>query len=71
MYAALVATGGDTVYVLLSKIGVQSIRLLDEVEPGVPLGVTIRAVSIALVTKAGAFGDAYTLRRSLERLKQL
>lgn len=37
MYAALVATGGDTVYVLLSKIGVRSIRLLDEVEPGVPL----------------------------------
>jgi uncharacterized protein YgbK (DUF1537 family) len=67
-FAGLVATGGDTVYALLSKLGVHSIRLLDEVEPGVPLGITIGAVSIPVVTKAGAFGDAQSLRRSLERL---
>jgi uncharacterized protein YgbK (DUF1537 family) len=42
--------------------------LLDEVEPGVPLGMTVGAVSIPVVTKAGAFGDAQSLRRSLERL---
>jgi uncharacterized protein YgbK (DUF1537 family) len=38
------------------------------VEPGVPLGITLGKVSIPLVTKAGAFGDAGTLRRCLERL---
>jgi uncharacterized protein YgbK (DUF1537 family) len=67
-FAGLIATGGDTVYALLSKLGVHSIRLLDEVEPGVPLGITAGAVRLPLVTKAGAFGDAQTLRRSLERL---
>ncbi len=67
-FAGLIATGGDTVYALLSKLGVHSIRLLDEVEPGVPLGITVGAVRLPLVTKAGAFGDAQTLRRSLERL---
>jgi uncharacterized protein YgbK (DUF1537 family) len=67
-FAGLIATGGDTVYALLSKLGVHSIRLHDEVEPGVPLGITIGAVSIPVVTKAGAFGDAHSLRRSLERL---
>jgi uncharacterized protein YgbK (DUF1537 family) len=67
-FAGLVATGGDTVYALLSKLGVHGIRLLDEVEPGVPLGMTVGAVSIPVVTKAGAFGDAQSLRRSLERL---
>jgi uncharacterized protein YgbK (DUF1537 family) len=67
-FAGLLATGGDTVYALLSKLGVHSIRLLDEVEPGVPLGVTVGAVSLPVVTKAGAFGNAQTLRRSLERL---
>ncbi|MGA2960482.1 MAG: four-carbon acid sugar kinase family protein [Candidatus Korobacteraceae bacterium] len=67
-FAGLIATGGDTVYALLSKLGVHSIRLLDEVEPGVPLGITVGAVSIPVVTKAGAFGDAQSLRRSLERL---
>jgi uncharacterized protein YgbK (DUF1537 family) len=69
-FAGLVATGGDTVYALLSKLGVHGIRLLDEVEPGVPLGITVGAVRIPLVSKAGAFGDAHTLRRSLERLHQ-
>lgn len=67
-FGAVVATGGDTVYALLSKLGVHGIRLLDEVEPGVPLGQTVGAVSIPVVTKAGAFGDAHSLRRSLERL---
>jgi uncharacterized protein YgbK (DUF1537 family) len=67
-FAGLIATGGDTVYALLSELGVHSIRLHDEVEPGVPLGITIGAVSIPVVTKAGAFGDAHSLRRSLERL---
>ena len=67
-FAGLIATGGDTVYALLSKLRVHSIRLHDEVEPGVPLGITIGAVSIPVVTKAGAFGDAHSLRRSLERL---
>jgi uncharacterized protein YgbK (DUF1537 family) len=70
-FGALVATGGDTVYALLSKMGVHGIRLLDEIEAGVPLGITLGAVSIPLVTKAGAFGDGLSLRRSLERLKKL
>lgn len=66
---ALVATGGDTACALLSHLGVQGIRLLDEVEPGVPLGLTLGARSIPVVTKAGAFGDGGTLRRCLDRLK--
>jgi uncharacterized protein YgbK (DUF1537 family) len=65
---ALVATGGDTASALLARLGVHGIRLVDEVEPGVPLGITLGKVSIPLVTKAGAFGDAGTLRRCLERL---
>jgi len=46
---------------------VHSIRLHDEVEPGVPWALPSERTA-ALVTKAGAFGDAHTLRRSLERL---
>ncbi len=67
--AALVATGGDTACALLSRMGVHGIRLLDEVEPGVPLGLTLCGRSIPVVTKAGGFGDAATLRRCLDRLK--
>lgn len=66
---ALVATGGDTACAVLSRLGVTGIRLIDEVEPGVPLGLTIGARAIPVVTKAGAFGDADTLRRCLARLE--
>jgi uncharacterized protein YgbK (DUF1537 family) len=67
---ALVATGGDIACALLSRMGGHGIRLLDEVEPGVPLGLsTLCGRSIPVVTKAGAFGDDATLRRCLERLK--
>jgi uncharacterized protein YgbK (DUF1537 family) len=67
-FGGVVATGGDTFYALLTRLGVHSIRLLDEVEPGVPLGITAGDVSIPVVSKAGAFGNAQSLQRSLERL---
>lgn len=65
---ALVATGGETACALLSRLGVHGIRLVDEVEPGVPLGVTLGRHRFPVVTKAGAFGGAETLRRCVERL---
>jgi uncharacterized protein YgbK (DUF1537 family) len=65
---ALVATGGETACALLSGFGIHGIRLLDEVEPGVPLGVTCGALSFPVVTKAGGFGNADTLSRCLARL---
>jgi uncharacterized protein YgbK (DUF1537 family) len=65
---ALVATGGDIGCALLWNLGVHGIRLLDEIEPGVPLGMTLGKVSIPVITKAGAFGDPGTLCRCLERL---
>jgi D-threonate/D-erythronate kinase len=66
---ALVATGGETACALLSRLGVHGIRLIDEVEAGVPLGVSMGARAIPVVTKAGGFGGADTLRRCLDRLK--
>jgi uncharacterized protein YgbK (DUF1537 family) len=68
---AMVATGGETACALLSRLGVHGIRLIDEVEPGVPFGMSLGARSIPVVTKAGAFGDADTLRRCLDRLKAI
>ena len=68
---ALVATGGDTACALLSRLGVHGIRLLEEVEPGVPLGLTLGAISIPVVTKAGGFGDTATLRRCLRPAEDL
>jgi 4-hydroxythreonine-4-phosphate dehydrogenase len=73
--AGLFATGGETACALLGRLGVTGIRLLDELEPGVPLGVTIGRApdmhAIPVMTKAGAFGTADTIVRSLERLRTL
>jgi len=67
---ALVLTGGETACALLGKLGIHGIRLVDEIEPGVPLGLTLGPLSIPVVTKAGAFGDGDTLLRCLRRLKE-
>lgn len=68
---ALFATGGETAVALLDALGVTGIRLFEEIEPGVPLGFTRGALTIPVVTKAGAFGDAGTLRRCLSHLRRL
>ncbi|MGW0227610.1 four-carbon acid sugar kinase family protein [Actinopolymorpha singaporensis] len=68
LVAGLVLTGGDTATGLLRAWGVSGLRLCAEVEPGVPLSVTTGRRRIPVVTKAGAFGDAATLRRARARL---
>jgi len=70
-FGALVATGGDTLYALLSRFKIHGIRLVEEVEPGVPFGMTVGELAVPLISKAGAFGDPDTLRRCLERLHRL
>ena len=67
---ALFATGGETALALLNALGVTSIQVIGEIEPGVPLGRTRGALAIPVVTKAGAFGDAGTLARCLSHLRR-
>jgi uncharacterized protein YgbK (DUF1537 family) len=66
---AFAATGGETAAALLSRFGVNGIRLADEIEPGVSLGLTLGALSVPIATKAGAFGDEQSLIRISERLR--
>jgi len=68
---AIFATGGETALALLDALGVSGIRLLDEIEPGVPIGLTRGTLTVPVVTKAGAFGDAGTLSRCLCYLRRL
>ncbi|QGZ64937.1 4-hydroxythreonine-4-phosphate dehydrogenase PdxA [Paraburkholderia acidisoli] len=66
---ALVATGGETARALLAAMGVQSLRVLEELEPGVPLmAATGTARVLPVVTKAGGFGAPDTLYRAWRRL---
>lgn len=66
---AFAATGGETAAALLSRFGVTGIRLADEIEPGVSLGLAMGALAVPVATKAGAFGDDQTLIRIARRLR--
>ncbi|WP_262297724.1 four-carbon acid sugar kinase family protein [Microvirga sesbaniae] len=69
--SGLAATGGETAAALLARFGVNGIRLVDEVEPGVSLGLTLGDLSIPIVTKAGAFGSDNTLKHVVQRLRTI
>ena len=68
---AFAATGGETAATMLSRFGVNAIRLADEIEPGVSLGLTLGLLSVPIATKAGAFGDQHSLIRISERLRSI
>ncbi|MFL6576239.1 MAG: nucleotide-binding domain containing protein, partial [Povalibacter sp.] len=68
---SLVASGGDTAAALLVRAGVQSIRLLDEMDPGVCLGLTMGDLCIPIVTKSGSFGSDESLVRIVRHLHAL
>ncbi|GBD50115.1 four-carbon acid sugar kinase family protein [Methylopila sp. Yamaguchi] len=65
------ATGGETAAALLSRFGVHGIRLVDEIEPGVSLGLSLGALSVPVATKAGAFGDDQSLIRIVRALRAI
>jgi len=67
--SALVATGGETAATLFACLGVTGIQLLDEIEPGLALGITLGEISLPAVTKAGGFGNEESLKRVISRLR--
>jgi uncharacterized protein YgbK (DUF1537 family) len=68
---ALIVTGGETAAALLARCKVHGIRLLDEIEPGIALGMTQGAIEVPIITKPGAFGDEESLARCLDTLNEL
>ncbi|GLU31862.1 4-hydroxythreonine-4-phosphate dehydrogenase PdxA [Trinickia caryophylli] len=72
--SALIATGGETARALLDAIGIASLTVVEEIEPGVPLllaRVPLYEEAIPVVTKAGAFGESDTLYRCWRHLVAL
>jgi uncharacterized protein YgbK (DUF1537 family) len=60
---AVVLTGGATARAVSHRLGATSLRLLGELEPGVPVGELQDGVwhGVTVVTKAGGFGTPDTL----------
>jgi uncharacterized protein YgbK (DUF1537 family) len=69
---SLVASGGETARAILDRWGITSLRMLGELEPGLPFAIAEgHKRALPVVTKAGAFGNSQTLVRCLQHLKSL
>ena len=69
---SLVVTGGETARTLLDAWGIHRLRLLGEVEPGLPWSVTEGwHRTLIVLTKAGSFGTPGTLLHCRDFLREL
>jgi uncharacterized protein YgbK (DUF1537 family) len=62
----LVLSGGDTAMTICKQLQVEAIEILDEIEPGIPLGRVIGFNDMLIVTKAGGFGSEQAVVKSVE-----
>jgi uncharacterized protein YgbK (DUF1537 family) len=65
--SGIIITGGATALAITEKLRIQSIEILDEVQPGVPV---IKLDQIPAVTKAGGFGQSDILIQATKYLKR-
>jgi uncharacterized protein YgbK (DUF1537 family) len=70
MIGALVSTGGETARAILCAMHYRGLRLVGEIEPGVPLSIAAGPRPMAVITKAGAFGNRDTLLHCHAVLRQ-
>lgn len=70
-FDVLVATGGDTMEAILNRLDVREFAILQELEPGFPLGRALldNGRPLLLAMKAGGFGDDDALRRAVAKLR--
>jgi D-threonate/D-erythronate kinase len=71
LVGGIVVTGGDTATGILEAWSISALRLIGEVETGVPLSIGEGKYRMPIVTKAGTFGSAAALTRARARLRDL
>ncbi|GAB7388880.1 D-threonate kinase [Bacillaceae bacterium] len=67
-----VLTGGDIAYQTCRQLGIRALRIVGEVEEGIPLCRTVGPLEgLPVVTKAGAFGNERSLFAAVEKIRRL
>jgi len=66
----LILTGGDTAKAVCRHLHADWLELMDEIEPGVPVGHLSDRPSLPIATKAGAFGSPEIFIRAIHYLKE-
>jgi len=66
---AIIATGGETARALLTAAGASALRVVDEIEDGMPLlECRLHGNALPVVTKAGGFGQPESIYHAWRRL---
>ncbi|MGQ9781281.1 MAG: four-carbon acid sugar kinase family protein [Nitrososphaeria archaeon] len=65
-FGGLFMTGGDTAVAAIKSLGIDTLELKGEIEPGLPI---LKFKDMSIVTKAGGFGSMETLIKVAARLK--
>ncbi|MBR0749689.1 four-carbon acid sugar kinase family protein [Bradyrhizobium japonicum] len=70
-FDVVIATGGDTMEAILDGLDISAFEILQELEPGFPLGRAFleNGRELLIAMKAGGFGDDNTLHRAIEQLR--
>jgi uncharacterized protein YgbK (DUF1537 family) len=71
-FGALIATGGDTMEAVLDLLNVREFEILQELDPGFPLGYARLGDgrTLLLAMKAGGFGSDDALERAVARIRR-
>jgi len=70
-FYGLVLMGGETSIKIIESLGAKAVRIGGEFLPGIPSGRIIGGEydGMRIVTKAGGFGDSYTLVKIIESMR--
>lgn len=66
----LLVAGGDTSASVCERLGVKGLEVRDEIEPGLPVCVTLTNPPLLLVLKSGSFGKPSFFQDAIEHLKR-
>jgi uncharacterized protein YgbK (DUF1537 family) len=67
---AIAVTGGETLSAILECLGVLSLRVYREIEPGVPLCGISTPKPMSVVSKAGGFGSSEVFLNAIAELRK-
>ena len=66
----IVVAGGETSAAVCARLGVDGMRIWNEIQPGLPSCVSLNDPPRMLVLKSGSFGKPDFFERALEHLKE-
>jgi D-threonate/D-erythronate kinase len=71
--SGLILTGGDIAYRTFEQLGVESLRIVSEIEEGIPFCEIVDGAlkGLPVVTKAGAFGNPHSLVNAINKINDL